>query len=157
MDHRFGGDYDAGPLRGSAALEKGVPAVLVPGNIDFIVTGPVEQAQKKFPGRVFHQHNQAITVVRSSAMEMEKLGHVIADRCRRAKGKWSILIPMGGFSAFDNDTSPMPDQKARECFAKVFKQCLEGNEKVQTLPYHINDRAFARRVIQELDGFTEED
>jgi len=30
VNHLFGGDYDAGPNRGSAALQKGIPTVLVP-------------------------------------------------------------------------------------------------------------------------------
>ena len=48
-DHRFGGDYDAGPDRGNTALKQKIPTILVPGNIDFLVTGPLEAAQKKLP------------------------------------------------------------------------------------------------------------
>ncbi|MEA3230846.1 MAG: Tm-1-like ATP-binding domain-containing protein [Thermodesulfobacteriota bacterium] len=153
-DHRFGGDYDAGPLRGSAALEKGIPTILVPGNIDFIVTGPKEKAQKKFPGRTFHQHNAAITVIRSDPEEMEILGHVIADICNQASGTWSILIPMGGFSAFDSNGGPMPDQKARQCFTDALQQRLNENSRAQTFPYHINDPDFAQIVVHALDCFT---
>jgi len=153
-DHRFGGDYDAGPLRGSAALEKGVPTILVPGNIDFIVTGPKEKAQKKFPGRTFHQHNAAITVVRSDAKEMETIGCIIADICNKANGTWSILIPMGGFSAFDSESGPMPDQKARQCFTDALQQRLHENSKIQALPYHINDLDFAQIVVQVLERLT---
>ena len=47
-DHRFGGDYDAGPVRGTVALDKGIPTILAPGNIDFLVTGVLENAQKAF-------------------------------------------------------------------------------------------------------------
>ncbi|MBW2657488.1 MAG: Tm-1-like ATP-binding domain-containing protein, partial [Deltaproteobacteria bacterium] len=64
-DHLFGGDYDAGPKRGSVALDQKIPTILVPGNIDFLVTGPVENAQKQFPNRPYHVHNAAITVVRT--------------------------------------------------------------------------------------------
>jgi uncharacterized protein (UPF0261 family) len=55
-DHLFGGgggDYDAGPERGLAAIRKGIPTVLVPGNIDFLVTGPLEVARLRFPGRPY--------------------------------------------------------------------------------------------------------
>lgn len=152
-DHRFGGDYDAGPLRGSAALKKGVPTVLVPGNIDFLVTGPIEKAQKEFPGRTSHQHNAAITVVRSDRAEMESLARVIADRCNKAKGTWSILVPMGGFSAFDSDGGPMPDPEARQYFTDALQQRLEDNSSVQILPYHINDPEFAQAVIQVVERF----
>jgi uncharacterized protein (UPF0261 family) len=70
-DHRFGGDYDAGPQRGTMALERGIPTILVPGNIDFLVTGPLENAQKQFPNRPYHGHNAAITVVRTKQEEIK--------------------------------------------------------------------------------------
>ena len=38
VDHLFGGDYDAGPMRSMAALQKGTPTILIPGNTDFILT-----------------------------------------------------------------------------------------------------------------------
>ena len=70
-DHHFGGDYDAGPARGTAALKQGIPALLVPGNIDFLVTGPLETAERRFPNRPYHVHNAAITVVRTEQDEIE--------------------------------------------------------------------------------------
>lgn len=153
MDHRFGGDYDAGPVRGTTALKKGIPTLLVPGNIDFIVTGPMETALKQFPGRPFHQHNAAITVVRSNPAEMQTLGSVIADICNQALGKWTMLIPMGGFSAFDSDGGPLPDEQARVSFADSVENQLKERSKVHRLPHHINDAEFAQKIIQILDGF----
>ncbi len=70
-DHLFGGDYDAGPDRGKTALKLGLPTILVPGNIDFLVTGPLENARRLFPDRPYHVHNAAITVVRSTHEEIE--------------------------------------------------------------------------------------
>ncbi|VTR64028.1 hypothetical protein DESC_120120 [Desulfosarcina cetonica] len=40
IDHHFGGDVDAGVNRGRAVLHTGVPTIIAPGNIDFLVTGP---------------------------------------------------------------------------------------------------------------------
>ncbi len=85
---------------------------------------------------------------------METLGYVIADICNKATGTWSILIPMGGFSAFDSDSGPMPDQKARQCFTDALQQRLNENSRSQILPYHINDPDFAQIVVQVLERFT---
>ena len=85
-DHRFGGDYDAGPRRGAVALERRIPTIIVPGNIDFLVTGPLENALRQFPDRPYHVHNAAITVVRTDQQEIKILAQTIANLCNKAKG-----------------------------------------------------------------------
>jgi uncharacterized protein (UPF0261 family) len=111
-DHFFGGDYDAGPDRGKAALSAGVPTVLVPGNADFLVTGPLEEAQKRFPGRAYHVHNAAITALSTSDEEMAFLGEHLARICSEATGDYRLLVPAGGFSAFDSEGGPCGIPKA---------------------------------------------
>ncbi|MBT8370647.1 MAG: Tm-1-like ATP-binding domain-containing protein, partial [Deltaproteobacteria bacterium] len=153
MDHRFGGDYDAGPDRGSVALKKGIPVVLVPGNIDFLVAGPLEQALKDFPGRPYHVHNSAITVVRSTREEMEIIAGQIADVCNAAPGRYTLVIPMKGFSAFDSKEGPLHDPEGPERFVKVLKARLSHRSRAHTLPYHINDSEFSEAVINRLQEF----
>ncbi len=154
-DHFFGGDYDAGPSRGSAALQKGVPAVLVPGNIDFLVTGPLKIAKKRFPGRAYHKHNVAITAIRTDKKEIEFLAQVLADLCNSARGQFSVLVPMGGFSAFDSEEGPLHDPEAPELFVETFKKSLEQQSSMNLLPHHINDPEFAQAVIQALEKLLE--
>ena len=149
-DHRFGGDYDAGPERGSVALKKGIPVVLVPGNIDFLVAGPPEQAQKDFPNRPYHVHNSAITVVRSTQKEMEIIGRQVGDFCKKAPGPYTIVVPMQGFSAFDAKEGPLHDPQGPSHFVKGLKERLSDASRLHTLPYHINDSEFATTVIDKL-------
>jgi len=149
-DHLFGGDYDAGSVRGTAALKKGTPTVLVPGNIDFLVTGPLKIAQKRFPGRPFHTHNSAITVVRTERQEMATLGRVIADMVNAARGPCRILVPLGGFSAFDHREGPLHDPGAPEFFAEALREGLNATSSLRLLPYHINDPEFADEVGQAI-------
>ena len=115
-DHRFGGDYDAGPTRGSGALEQKIPTILVPGNIDFLVTGPLSVAQKQFPDRPYHVHNAAITVVRTIREEIEQLAETLAEICNRAQGPLKIMVPMQGFSAFDHAEGPLHDPEGPMLF-----------------------------------------
>jgi uncharacterized protein (UPF0261 family) len=86
-DHLFGGDYDAVPKRGSAALDLKIPTLLVPGNIDFVVTGPLEKTKKQFPDRPYYIHNATITVVRTKQKEIEILVETIAGLCN-----WEIVF-----------------------------------------------------------------
>jgi len=152
-DHLFGGDYDAGPNRGLAALEKGVPTLLVPGNIDFLVTGPLAVAKERFPGRRLHVHNAAITALAAAPEEMKTVAVRIADMCRSARGPVSILIPMGGFSAFDSPGGPLESPEIREVFSKTLQADLPAGIRCDESPQHINDPEFAESILEAIDKF----
>jgi len=146
-DHFFGGDYDAGPTRGAAALEKGIPTILVPGNMDFLVTGPLEKAKKYFSGRRMHAHNAAITAVETNPAEMEHLAKYMADLCGKAKGPVAVIIPMGGFSAFDSPDGPLENPDGRNALAQILDEKLPQAVLFVKSSHHINDPDFAEEVI----------
>jgi len=150
-DNRFGGDYDAGPHRGSVALEKTIPTILVPGNIDFLVTGPLDAAKRRFPGRKYHSHNAAITVVRTTQEEIKKLACTMAALANKAKGPLAILVPMGGFSAFDSPDGPLHDAEAPRIFTDILKSNLSNAINLKLLPSHINDPEFADEIMATFD------
>jgi uncharacterized protein (UPF0261 family) len=151
VDHLFGGDYDAGPDRGSEGLKKGVPTLFVPGNIDFLVTGPLKTAEQRFPGRQFHAHNAAITVIRSERREVEAVGERLAQICNSAGGPLSILVPMRGFSVFSREGGPFYDPEVPSLFAETLEKNLQPEIPLHILPFHINDREFSDSVIEVLE------
>jgi len=152
-DHFFGGDYDAGPDRGKAALSAGIPTVLVPGNADFLVTGPLEDAKKRFPGRSYHVHNAAITALSASEEEMAFLGEHLAQICSASKGAYRLLVPAKGFSAFDSDGGPLWNPKGRQAFADHLTKNISGSQ-VKILDYHINDPEFALAILENMNELT---
>ncbi len=152
-DHLFGGDYDAGPTRGLAALEKGVPTLLVPGNTDFLVAGPLALAKERFPGRRFHAHNAAISTVATGPEEMKAIAGRIAELCGRARGPVSVLIPMGGFSAFDSPGGPLEAPEIRRVFSETLQANLPAGIRCVESQAHINDPEFAASILEEMDRF----
>ena len=149
VDHRFGGDYDAGAARGFTAGAWGLPQILVPGNIDFIVTGPEKTAQKLFPGRPCHIHNSAITVVRSSREEARVLARVISKIANSARGPVEVAVPLQGFSAFDHpERGPMPDPDVPPLVARELKEHLKPGIPLHLEPHHINDEPFIHKLVQ---------
>ena len=144
----FGGDYDAGADRGLAALKKGVPTVFIPGNIDFLVTGPLHIAQERFPGRPSHAHNAAITTIRTEESEVVSIANRLAGYCVEAKGPVSVVIPMKGFSAFDREGGPFFDPSAVNAFVKTMQSKLPSSIPLHLVPYHINDPEFAHAVLE---------
>jgi len=157
VDHFFGGDYDAGPNRGLAALEKGIPTILVPGNTDFLVTGPLALAKERFAGRRMHAHNSAITAVGTNQREMEDLAKLISEMCRKAKGPVAVLVPMGGFSAFNSSGGPLEDPDVRREFAKALRASLPGGIPYTESGHHINDPEFAMEIMDCINRLMQAD
>ncbi len=149
-DHLFGGDYNAGPERGLSALKKGVPTLLVPGNIDFLVSGPMEEAKRRFPGRLYHAHNAAITVMRTRPDEMVLLARRIAALANSAGGPVTILLPMGGFSAFDSPGAPFWDPEGRSRFREALEGELLPSVTLSVSPLHVNDPTFSELLLASL-------
>jgi uncharacterized protein (UPF0261 family) len=153
-DHYFGGDYDAGADRGLAALKKGVPTILVPGNIDFLVTGPLHAAKKRFPGRPYHVHNAAITTIRTKRSEVRSIAKRLTGYFTEARGPVSVVIPMKGFSAWDKEGGPFYDADAINIFVRTIQSKLPSQIRLHLLPYHINDPEFSQALLDVLGNMT---
>jgi uncharacterized protein (UPF0261 family) len=147
-DNMFGGDYDAGPNRAAVALELGIPTILIPGNIDFLVTGPIKFAEKHFPNRKYHMHNTAITCIRVEHEEMKILANHISGICNNTKGLLDIIIPDRGFSGFDRPGGPLYDPEGPVLFIETLKKHLNPEIPVHIMPYHINDKEFAWEIVR---------
>jgi uncharacterized protein (UPF0261 family) len=148
VDHMFKGSYDAGPHRLEGSLTRGLPTVLVPGNVDFIVTGPPETLPSRYKNRPIHVHNAAICVVRTSAPEMKRLAGVVADKLRAAAGPVALLLPAKGFSVFDSPGKPFFDLAIDRVFIEAVKKMAPKGIRVKEVPAHVNDPLFAEEVLK---------
>jgi uncharacterized protein (UPF0261 family) len=74
---------------------------------------------------------------------MATLARVIAGMVNAARGPYRILVPLGGFSAFDHREGPLHDPGVPEFFAEALRERLNATSALQLLPYHINDPEFA--------------
>jgi uncharacterized protein (UPF0261 family) len=152
-DYLVDGLYSGGPDRCKASLEKGVPTIFVPGNIDFIVAGPVDDAKTRFPGRRYHVHNPELTAVRAGAEEFKRVAEHMAGLIREAKGPVVFYVPLGGFSAHDSKQGHLYDPSLPPVFAEHLKKVLPDGVPVTTLSCHINDEEFADRITEHALSF----
>ena len=143
------GLFDGGPDRCKASLEKGLPTVFVPGNIDFMVGGPLEAAKVQFPGRRYHVHNPELTAVRAGAEEFKRIAEHMAGLIREAKGPVSFFVPLLGFSAHDSEQGELHDPSLPPVFVEHLKKVLPDGVPLTVLPYHINDENFAAKIAEQ--------
>jgi uncharacterized protein (UPF0261 family) len=140
----------AGPDRSKAGLKKGVPVVFAPGNADFMVSGPIEMAERQFPGKRYHIHNKALTAVRTEKEELERLAQHLAGLVREGNSPVSVLVPLQGFSHHDSPEGHLHDPSLCPVFLEAARQAMPESVKVESFDCHLNDAQFADAVVQEM-------
>lgn len=147
LDHLFGGLADAGPDRGRAALRKGIPTIIAPGNADFIIGGPLDVSRAQFPGRRYHEHNPQLTAVRTTVADLEKLADHLAANVRAANGPVRVFTPLQGFSSHDSHAGHLLDLSVPGPFAEYLRKVMPDDVPVTAVDAHFNDEAFSDAVI----------
>ena len=140
-DYLSHGLFSGGPDRCKASLEKGIPTIFAPGNIDIIVAGPVEDAKKRYPDRRYHVHNPSLTAVRSGAEEFKRVAEHMAGLIKEAKGPVAFFVPLLGFSDHDSEHGHLHDLSLPPVFAEHLKKVMPPGVPVVEVPCHINDEA----------------
>jgi len=149
-DYLNNGMFSAGPDRAKAALEKGVPVIFAPGNADFMLSGPIDQAKTQFPGKRYHIHNQAITAVRTEAGELQQLAKHMGSLIANAKGPVSFFVPLKGFSHHDSPEGHLHDPSLCPVFSAALKKAVPASVPVTEFDCHINDPQFADAIVEQV-------
>ena len=87
--------------------------------------------------------------VRTSAAELVQAADVIAGRLNRARGPWSFLIPLKGWSSLDREGRPIHDPAADAAFVARLKQKLDEPGRVREVDLHLYTPEFARVAVDE--------
>lgn len=151
--HLAGGVCDAGPGRLDAAARLGLPWVGSVGALDMINWGAPDTIAPAYAGRRFHVHNAQVTLMRSTADELERAGTRIARQLNRSPGIVRLLLPMQGLSAIDAPGQPFHDPQANAALFAALEREFQPSERhrLEPLPLHINDPEFARHVAQTVE------
>ena len=148
-DELVGGVLTAGPDRLEAAGRIGIPQVVSVGALDMVNFGAPETVPPKFAGRLFYQHNLAVTLMRTTPEENRELGEVLARKLNQAKGPVVLLLPLQGVSAIDRRGQPFFDPVADGSLFDALRTYIGPNVKLLELDLHINDPEFARAIAGE--------
>ena len=154
IDFLNGGLCSAGPDRAKAAPGKGVPTIFAPGNIDFIITGPIDQAREKYPGKRYHVHNAALTAVRTETKELNELADHVAGILAHASGPVSFFVPLHGFSNHDSPEGHLHDPSLPPVFAAHLREVLPDKVNIREFNCHINDPEFSDALAEQVLAYT---
>lgn len=152
-DEVVGGVLSAGPARLSAAGRKGIPQVVSVGACDMVNFGPMETVPERFRNRTFYRHNDAVTLMRTTAEECRVIGCRIAEQLNAATGPVVVLLPLRGVSMIDAVGQPFHDPEANGELFSALKRHATSSIEVREVDAHINDPQFAEALVEHLLAF----
>ncbi|MCK6576952.1 MAG: Tm-1-like ATP-binding domain-containing protein [Anaerolineae bacterium] len=148
-----GGFHNGGPTRMDAALRAGLPQVIVPGCLDFMVFGARHEVPEQFHDRLMYYHNPEFTLVRLTLEEQLKAVDFVVEKLNQATAPVRMLVPLRGISVMDNAGGGTFwdaewDRRRRE----RLRSGLRGDIVYEEIDAHINDDAFADAALDALQG-----
>jgi uncharacterized protein (UPF0261 family)/ABC-type branched-subunit amino acid transport system ATPase component len=148
-DEIAGGVLSAGPARLDVFARHALPYVGSCGALDMVNFGAWDSVPERYRGRRLYRHNPTVTLMRTTVDENRAIGEFIARKLNAMQGPVRFLIPEGGVSAIDKPGQPFHDPEAdRVLFATLEQHFRPGaDRKLQRLPLHINDEAFADALV----------
>jgi uncharacterized protein (UPF0261 family) len=149
-DEVVGGVLSAGPERLDAAAAAGLPAVVVPGCVDMVNFGPRKSVPGKFAGRQFYQHNDEVTLMRTTPDENAAIARFIAEKLNRYPVPPAVLLPLRGVSAIASPGGPFHDPEADQVLFATLRNELNRRVPVTEIDAAINDPEFAAACAQAL-------
>lgn len=145
-----GGFHNGGAARLDAAAKAGLPQVIVPGCLDFIVFGAKGEVPEQFRDRPMYYHNPEFTLVRLTPDEQLRATEFVAQKLNQATGAVTVVVPLGGGSVMDiaggDFWLPETNQKCRE----VLRDSLKPEIAYREVDAHINDPRFAEAACEAL-------
>lgn len=147
-DEVGGGSKPAGPDRLWTAGRLGIPHVVAPGGTDMLRFGPRDTVPSRFHGRRFHEHNDLVTLVRTTPDECFRIGERIVRTLERAGGPCAIVLPTLGVSELSTVNGPFHDP---ECDAALASALRAGRIRLVEIDDDINGSMFPRRAVSVLE------
>ena len=149
MEHLFKGNRDPGPDRLMAAVRGGIPMVLAPCGLDILSYGGRADMLEKMKDRPQVVQDALRVQVRTTADELRQAANVVAERLNQAKGPWTFLIPLQGWSSLDKPGRPIHDPEADAAFVARLKERLDEPSHVKEVDMHLYTTEFARTAVDE--------
>ncbi len=153
--HEIGDRYYGG-LHGAIRADRleaagtlGIPQVVAPGSINYVVLGPLEELPAEIRARKLIVHNPTLTLVRLTPEELRGVGKVTAKKLNLSTGPTRVFIPLRGFCDPDREGFPHWDPEGNQAFIESLEEGLRPDIPVVTLDVHINDQDFIDPVVRE--------
>lgn len=152
-DELVGGVLTAGPDRLAAAASAGIPQIVSVGACDMVNFGPKNTIPSNFASRKFHEHNPAVTLIRTTPEECTRIGDFIAQKlCRSTHpGLVEVILPVGGISGLSTPGEAFYNPEADSALFEALASGLKTSGiSVRQVDRDINNVDFALLLAESL-------
>jgi uncharacterized protein (UPF0261 family) len=149
IENLFQGNRDPGPDRLKAASRSGIPMVLAPCGLDILSYGGRPDMLEKTRDRPQYVQDSLRVQVRTTADELRQAADVVAERLNDARGEWTFLIPLKGWSSQDLEGRIIYDPVADAAFVARLKEKVAEPARVKEVDLHLYTPEFARVAVDE--------
>lgn len=148
-DEIVGGFLSAGPTRLDVFARHAMPWVGSLGALDMVNFGAWDTVPERFRLRRLYRHNPNVTLMRTTGEECAAIGEFLVAKLNAMAGPVRLLIPEGGLSAIDRPGQPFHDPQADRVLIDTVVRGFRsgGMRRLERLPLHINDDAFAQALV----------
>jgi uncharacterized protein (UPF0261 family) len=150
-----GGFHQSTRVRLEAAALKGLPQVIVPSCVDFIVLGPRAEVPERFRGRPSYYHNPEFTLVRVTEEEQSEIARRIASRVNTARGPVEVIVPLRGLSIANREGGEFFAPAVDAAFRNELRARLNPAVTYVEVDAHVNDNEFAATALEALERVIE--
>ncbi len=155
-NHVGGSCVTSGADRLLGAGRAGVPQIVAPGAADMIDFPAWQAVPESLVGRAVHVHNRLIASATSPADLRRQVALQMMQRLDQAQGPTHLLLPLHGVEAWDLPGEPLHDALGLQAFIDTVRAYPKPRFVVEEIAAHINEDAFAARVLAVFDTWVEQ-
>jgi uncharacterized protein (UPF0261 family) len=145
-----GGFHIGGPMRLDAAAKAGIPQVIVPGCLDFMVFGAKQEVPLQLADRRTYYHNPEFTLVRLTQDEQLQATRFVVEKLNKAGGPVTVVVPLGGGSVMDIEGGSFWEPEWNAACHAILRDGLNKGIRYLEVEAHINSDSFADVVYEEV-------
>ena len=112
--------------------------------------GPRDTVPERYRNRQLFESKADVTLMRTNVEENLEMGKLFAEKANKARGRVAFLLPLKGFSRFDQEGGVFWSPEADRAFGQALKSNLQRRIPVYEMDCHINDERFAARATELL-------
>jgi uncharacterized protein (UPF0261 family) len=155
-NHIMGSTISAGPDRMSGAGRAGVPQIVSIGCYDLVDFVGWQEVPIKLAGQEQHAHNRLLSSVMMTPDQRREMARAIATQLSKAQGPVTVLLPLQGGNEWDRPGGPLCDPDGLTAFIEELRAVLPSNVVLSELEAHINDPAFTKAALAQVDAWIAE-
>jgi len=133
-----------------AAAEMGIPALIVPGGIDFCCLGKGELLPDE-EARGYVWHNSELTHTRMHEHEILEITKTIIQRLNRSKGKVKVILPLSGLRTMSYPGEFFHKPETILKMKALFETGLKPEIQFQAVNLNFCDAEFADLCANEME------